>query len=63
MAVPDILRLDQVADLTGISVNTLRYWRHLGVGPPSGKLGRRVVYRTADLEAWLEERLNEPENS
>jgi predicted DNA-binding transcriptional regulator AlpA len=34
-------------------VSTLRYWRHLGTGPHSFRLGRRVVYRRADVTAWL----------
>jgi predicted DNA-binding transcriptional regulator AlpA len=32
----------------------LRYWRHLGIGPRSFRIGRRVVYRNADLRAWIE---------
>lgn len=33
---------------------TLRNWRHAGVGPPSFKLRGRVVYSEADLLAWLD---------
>jgi predicted DNA-binding transcriptional regulator AlpA len=37
-------------------VGTLRYWRHGGTGgPPSFKLGRRVMYRRAEVEKWLGE--------
>lgn len=36
-----------------LPVATLRYWRHVGEGPKSFKIGRRVVYRRADVEAWL----------
>ena len=50
-----ILRIDEVHERTGIPVNTLRYWRHLGTGPRSYRLGRRVVYDAADLDAWLAE--------
>jgi predicted DNA-binding transcriptional regulator AlpA len=35
-------------------VATLRYWRHLGTGPRSFRLARRVVYRLADVRAWIE---------
>ncbi|HZH23253.1 MAG TPA: helix-turn-helix domain-containing protein [Geodermatophilus sp.] len=35
-------------------VATLRYWRHLGTGPHSFRLGRRVVYRREDLHAWID---------
>lgn len=33
--------------------STLRYWRHIGVGPVSFKIGRRVAYRRSDVDAWL----------
>ena len=34
--------------------STVRYWRHIGYGPPSFKIGRRVLYREADVTAWLD---------
>lgn len=42
-----------VADYTGIHEATLRYWRYENKGPASFKLGRRVMYRKADVDAWL----------
>lgn len=52
-----LLRIEDVAALTGVPVNTLRYWRSKGgIGPASAKLGpRRVVYREADVRAWIDE--------
>jgi predicted DNA-binding transcriptional regulator AlpA len=50
-----LLKLQEVAAMTGIPENTLRFWRHQGTGPKSAKLGRRVVYREADVLAWVEE--------
>jgi predicted DNA-binding transcriptional regulator AlpA len=42
--------------MTRLSVGTLRWWRAVGKGgPESFKLGRRVMYRRADVEKWLEE--------
>jgi len=35
-------------------VQTVRYWRHVGYGPPSFKVGRRVLYAEADVESWIE---------
>ena len=32
-----LLRLPEVAELTGLPVNTLRFWRHQGTGPRSIK--------------------------
>ena len=43
----------QAAELIGMSSRTLEKWRVEGTGPPFLKLGRRVLYSRADLEAWL----------
>jgi integrase len=40
------------AAVLGNTVGTLQTWRWMGVGPPFRKIGRRVVYAHADLEAW-----------
>lgn len=50
-----LLTLEEVAKLTRATPSTLRYWRHLGnYGPPSARIGRRVVYREAEVIAWIE---------
>jgi predicted DNA-binding transcriptional regulator AlpA len=52
----ELLTLAEVAAMTRLAVGTLRYWRHAGSGgPQSVKLGRRVMYRRADVEKWLDE--------
>ena len=52
----ELLTIAEVAEMTRLSVGTLRYWRAVGEGgPESFKLGRRVMYRRADVERWLEE--------
>lgn len=48
-----LLTITEVADRTRTPAATVRYWRHLGIGPPSAKLGRRVVYRESDVEQWI----------
>ena len=50
---PERLTITEAADLLRAPVATLRYWRHLGTGPRSFRLGRRVLYRTDDLHAWI----------
>lgn len=50
----DLLTIDEVAELVRAPVATLRYWRHQGTGPRSFRLGRRVVYRAGDLQAWID---------
>jgi hypothetical protein len=49
-----LLTLPEAADLLRAPVATLRCWRHLGTGPRSFRLGRRVVYRLVDGCAWIE---------
>lgn len=56
-----LLRIGEVAEWTGISENTLRFWRSLAqgasprhIGPPSAKFGRRIVYRQSDVQAWID---------
>jgi len=44
------------ARLVGLSERTLAKLRLNGNGPVYCKLGRRVVYRTSDLEQWLQSR-------
>lgn len=45
---------EEVADITRTSAETVRYWRHVGKGPRSFKVGRRVLYREADVQAWID---------
>ena len=51
---PDYLISEEVAKVCRAPVATLAYWRHVGKGPRSFKVGRRVLYDRADVEAWLE---------
>ena len=50
----ELLTLPEAAELLRAPVATLRYWRHLGTGPTSFRLGRRVFYRRDDLHAWID---------
>uniref|UniRef100_I2PWM9 Helix-turn-helix domain-containing protein n=1 Tax=Desulfovibrio sp. U5L TaxID=596152 RepID=I2PWM9_9BACT len=38
----------------GVSVHTLRMWRHKSRGPVYARIGRRCVYIEKDLDAFLE---------
>jgi len=40
----------------------LRLWRSQGKGPRYFRAGKLVRYRKADLDAWIEARLSEPES-
>jgi len=45
----------EVAHLLRTNVETCRYWRHIGKGPKSFKVGRRVLYAVEDVEAFVRE--------
>ena len=38
----------------------LAQWRHKCFGPAYYKLGRKIIYRGSDLNAWAEARKTEP---
>lgn len=54
----DLLTINEAAELLRAPVATLRYWRDLGTGPRSFRLGRRVLYRYDDVQMWIEEQLD-----
>ena len=51
---PELLTITEAAELLRAPVATLRYWRHLGIGPRSFRIGRRVLYRSDDLLSWID---------
>jgi len=51
----ELLSIDEVAALLRAPVATLRYWRYLGTGPRSFRVGRAVRYWRGDVLAWLQE--------
>jgi excisionase family DNA binding protein len=53
----------EVAELLRTSPETVRYWRHIGAGPDSFKVGRRVLYEAADVEQFIAERRTAAEAS
>jgi len=54
---PTILSADAAAEFLRLATSTLAKLRLSGNGPVYCKLGRRVVYRKEDLEAWLASRV------
>ena len=56
-----MLTLQEACDFLRIPEGTLRYWRHLGAGPRSFKIGRHVRYWRTDLVLWLTEQTNRPQ--
>jgi excisionase family DNA binding protein len=54
---PELLTITEAATLLRAPVATLRWWRHNGTGPASFKIGRRVCYRRADVQDWVEQQV------
>lgn len=50
-----ILTLREVSERTRIPVNTHRWMRYRGEGPPTWKLGGRVVAYEDEVIAWLQQ--------
>jgi predicted DNA-binding transcriptional regulator AlpA len=51
----DLLTMNELhARYPSIPVATWRFWRHKNIGPPSARIGRRVLYREADVAAWID---------
>ena len=57
----ELLTMKEVAGVVRVPVATLRYWRHLGSGPRSFRIGRSVRYWRAEVLHWLEQQSNDPQ--
>jgi predicted DNA-binding transcriptional regulator AlpA len=58
-----LLSAEDLANITGLSIETLAQWRSQRRGIPFVKISRNCVrYRQADLDRWLEERIVRVEN-
>jgi hypothetical protein len=51
----DLLKGPELAEWIRTPETTLAYWRHIGYGPKYLRVGKRVLYRRDDVEAWLAE--------
>lgn len=55
-----LLRSKELAEVFGLTDNTLRIWRLQGEGPPYFKVGAKAVrYDQDKVREWLEERERE----
>jgi len=48
-----LLKVQEVAELTGLSVETLNQWRSQGQHMPYIKLGKAVRYLRKDVELYI----------
>lgn len=57
----EMLTLDETAALLRVPQNTLRYWRVIGAGPRSFKVGLHVRYWKSDVVLWVTEQMDRPQ--
>ena len=56
----ELLTIGEVADIVRVPIATLRYWRHLGTGPRSFRVGRSVRYWHHEVTTWLQSQSDGP---
>ncbi len=49
----EFMTTEEVADFLRTTPGTVRYWRHVGKGPASFKVGRRMLYAREDVEQFV----------
>lgn len=54
-----LLTTDELADYLRVPISTIYAWNHRGSGPKRMRVGKRVLYRLSDVEAWLVEQEEE----
>lgn len=54
MQVHQLMTMEEVSEATRIPVNTLRFYRHKGLGPRFAKLGGRLMAKREDVTRWIE---------
>ena len=54
-----LLTPDEVSTILGVPVKTLSHWRNQRTGPIFIRAGIHVRYRRDDLDAWIEDRLED----
>lgn len=59
-AADEILYLKEAATFVRKPEGTMRYYRHLGIGPRSFRHGRNVAYWKSDLILWLAAESDQP---
>jgi predicted site-specific integrase-resolvase len=48
-----LMTMEEVSEETRIPVNTLRFYRHKGIGPKFAKFGRRLMAKREDVEKYV----------
>lgn len=56
-----LIPLEVVLEHTGLTASAFYSLRHRGEGPPAYRLGKRLMFRWSEVEAWIESRRDAPE--
>ena len=51
----------EVADRFRVPLGTIYQWRSRETGPRGIRIGKHLRYKRSDVEAWLDQRADEPE--
>ena len=57
----ELMDVNETAEFLRVAKITLDMWRSAKTGPPYVRVGRRVLYRLADLREWVAARQVTPE--
>lgn len=55
-SLPALLTIEQVADLLHVTTAAIYKYRYRGEGPRGYRVGKRLLFTTSDVTAWLEGR-------
>ena len=58
-----LLDKNELAERLHLPPKTLNFWRHKGIGPKGVRVGKRVLYREADVQAWINAQFAEDDAS
>ena len=53
------MTIQELAAELGMPLQTVRHWRLNGYGPRAARIGRRVLYRRADVQAGVNAEFDE----
>lgn len=53
-----LLTLQEAAERLRKTPAALRWMRHVGTGPRSALIGRRIMYLEPELDRWIEEQFD-----
>lgn len=49
-----LMTQEELSELIGVEVDTLKSWRRSASGPDFVRLGKQIFYRRSDIQAWID---------